>query len=607
MRAPFYAKNKPDEPRAENPKRVRYESGFADNRQVAAAQRKMVEILDNRPHLSKQLALDDAIHEGPRMVSQSYDLKARIGVPLQRRTSRARTAGESARHNESAENVGLPKQLKSGIESLSGMSMDHVKVHYRSVKPAQLRAHAFAQGDEIHLGAGQEKHLPHEAWHVVQQAQGRVRPTLHINEQAINDDAALENEADMMGSRAAQFAGARDEPDLVTAGRAVGTPSQRVAGLSSPTLRNPPWAVSTTAILDDNQTMSRQGSTIAQGKFIREGKQLTLAETLDWFNKLPSPDISLGEDNHTILTLLSNFSTPYSCDEYLTRQQFKDFLNIAEADYRPVVSHYDEDGTEVRQPLPGKLTPDGTSLDGWTLGKSAPHTAADADKAQETTTLVHVTHNTDGMDGNSVDTHRGESGEFQAGLYLVSGHHVQPAEKIRDQWSSDTKKYTKVIHFQIPNSVIQAMSGSTDEEHRLIIHMLQQPSGYPDNNAGAALALMNQINAKGKVLLFPDNKDQEVVIDGAATKKSWNKFVDGERSNGDHMIVIGPQKPPKLDGVRQIALRGSYANVLVNSAPRRLQTMAPPSTGTANGASGPSGGSKPGAHGKQKPNKVGKK
>ncbi|MEM7041075.1 MAG: DUF4157 domain-containing protein [Bacteroidota bacterium] len=37
------------------------------------------------------------------------------------------------------------------------------------------QAHAYDQGTDIHIGPGQEKHLPHEAWHVVQQKQGRVR------------------------------------------------------------------------------------------------------------------------------------------------------------------------------------------------------------------------------------------------------------------------------------------------------------------------------------------------------------------------------------------------------------------------------------------------
>lgn len=102
-------------------------------------------------------------------------------------------------------NTGLPDNLKSGIENLSGHSMDDVKVHYNSDKPAQLNAHAYAQGTNIHLASRQEKHLPHEAWHVVQQKQGRVKPTLQMKGKVnVNDDKGLEKEADVMGAKALQ-------------------------------------------------------------------------------------------------------------------------------------------------------------------------------------------------------------------------------------------------------------------------------------------------------------------------------------------------------------------------------------------------------------------
>ena len=102
-----------------------------------------------------------------------------------------------------ANNTGLPDSLKSGIEGLSGFSMDDVKVHYNSAKPARIQAHAFAQGTDIHMASGQEKHLPHEAWHVVQQKQGRVKPTKQFKGKVnVNDDAGLEKEADVMGAKA---------------------------------------------------------------------------------------------------------------------------------------------------------------------------------------------------------------------------------------------------------------------------------------------------------------------------------------------------------------------------------------------------------------------
>lgn len=105
--------------------------------------------------------------------------------------------------------TGLPDTLKSGIENLSGMAMDDVKVHYNSSRPAQLQAHAFAQGSNIHIAPGQEKHLPHEAWHVVQQKQGRVKPTRQLKSKVqINDAPDLEKEADFMGAKAISGAGA---------------------------------------------------------------------------------------------------------------------------------------------------------------------------------------------------------------------------------------------------------------------------------------------------------------------------------------------------------------------------------------------------------------
>lgn len=117
-----------------------------------------------------------------------------------------KTAPEEELLQKKPNNTGMPDNLKSGVENLSGFSMDDVKVHYNSSKPTQLQAHAYAQGTDIHMAPGQEKHLPHEAWHVVQQKQGRVQPTMQMKEElAVNDDKGLENEADMMGGKTLQM------------------------------------------------------------------------------------------------------------------------------------------------------------------------------------------------------------------------------------------------------------------------------------------------------------------------------------------------------------------------------------------------------------------
>ncbi|MCC5604907.1 eCIS core domain-containing protein [Nostoc favosum] len=102
---------------------------------------------------------------------------------------------------------GLPKNLKAGIEKLSGMKMDDVLVHYNSAKPALMQALAYTQGKEINVAPGQEKHLGHEAWHVVQQRQGRVKPTKLAKGVGINDEPSLEKEAEEMGAKAVRLVG----------------------------------------------------------------------------------------------------------------------------------------------------------------------------------------------------------------------------------------------------------------------------------------------------------------------------------------------------------------------------------------------------------------
>jgi hypothetical protein len=127
-----------------------------------------------------------------------------VSVPAQCTGHTARTSFPMPVQRKSGSG-NLPSGLKAGIENHSGLTMDDVRVHYNSNKPAQLRALAYAQGTDIYVGRGQEKYLPHEAWHVVQQKQGRVQPTIRLNEDVpANDDKRLEREADVMGAKVIQ-------------------------------------------------------------------------------------------------------------------------------------------------------------------------------------------------------------------------------------------------------------------------------------------------------------------------------------------------------------------------------------------------------------------
>jgi hypothetical protein len=124
--------------------------------------------------------------------------------------------------------TGMPDNLKTNMESMSGISLADVKVHFNSSKPAQLQAHAYAQGADIHIAPGQEQHLPHEAWHVVQQKQGRVQATTQLkNDVQVNDDPALEAEADMMGMQANQYSQAAANPEEPSAALSTSSATQR--------------------------------------------------------------------------------------------------------------------------------------------------------------------------------------------------------------------------------------------------------------------------------------------------------------------------------------------------------------------------------------------
>lgn len=96
---------------------------------------------------------------------------------------------------------GISTALKTRFEKHTGVSLEGVRVHIGSPKPEALGALAYAQGNDIYLGPGQEKQLSHELGHVVQQRLGRVRPTGQVGGVSVNRDPSLEAGADTILSQ----------------------------------------------------------------------------------------------------------------------------------------------------------------------------------------------------------------------------------------------------------------------------------------------------------------------------------------------------------------------------------------------------------------------
>ncbi|MEM9448030.1 MAG: DUF4157 domain-containing protein [Cyanobacteria bacterium P01_E01_bin.6] len=120
----------------------------------------------------------------------------------------------------------MPKPVRAKMENSFGTSFGDVQIHQNSVQAKSVGALAYTQGNQIHFAPGQynpkslsgQALLGHELTHVVQQRAGRVPVPAQSKGAPINADPSLENEADIMGARAArgQFA---DVPGAPTAQR----------------------------------------------------------------------------------------------------------------------------------------------------------------------------------------------------------------------------------------------------------------------------------------------------------------------------------------------------------------------------------------------------
>ena len=160
-----------------------------------AKQRKQQRKIEQTNLVMKQILLERSNSEikkdsdGKKEASELKNNDEKNPLQMKKGDGNITLSGSSIQHN-----------LRAGLEKISGVDLSDVKVHQNSDKPQQVGALAYTQGNDIHIAPGQEKHLPHEGWHAVQQKQGVVKPTLQMKSGTlVNDDAGLEKEADDMG------------------------------------------------------------------------------------------------------------------------------------------------------------------------------------------------------------------------------------------------------------------------------------------------------------------------------------------------------------------------------------------------------------------------
>ena len=90
---------------------------------------------DNRPEAIAQRRMQALSDTSPRMMAQRKKIERNFGDAVQKRKN----------------DTVLPDQLKAGIETLSGVSMDDVRVHHNSAKPAQFHEQPHTQAKNRRL------------------------------------------------------------------------------------------------------------------------------------------------------------------------------------------------------------------------------------------------------------------------------------------------------------------------------------------------------------------------------------------------------------------------------------------------------------------------
>ncbi|MCC8170888.1 MAG: DUF4157 domain-containing protein [Parabacteroides sp.] len=183
---------------------------ITDNRPQAIAQAKMIEAIQ------RAAEDDDKLLQGKFALQRNPEEEELLQGKF---TSQRATEDDDellqgkfdTAQRESDNQTGMPGEIKQKMENSLGTDFSSVRVHPDSAKAPEVGALAYTQGTDIHFAPGQFKPdtttgqqlLGHELAHVIQQEKGLVQPTTEIGGMAVNDDASLEHEADVLGNKAA--------------------------------------------------------------------------------------------------------------------------------------------------------------------------------------------------------------------------------------------------------------------------------------------------------------------------------------------------------------------------------------------------------------------
>ncbi|HAS41690.1 MAG TPA: hypothetical protein DCS93_14525 [Microscillaceae bacterium] len=185
------------------------EGNVATNRYIQSKQGKLATIQSKqgkRPIIqSKQGKLPPIqSKQGKRSTIQSKGQSKKLGKGTwQLIKSKSQDLPQPSR-NANVSASPLPQPHQQIMETLTGVAMSAVRVYRNSPFPASVGAIATARSPEVHFAPGHynDYHLFHELAHIAEQSTAQVPAKLQVGEQAINDDSAREQAADLLAAQA---------------------------------------------------------------------------------------------------------------------------------------------------------------------------------------------------------------------------------------------------------------------------------------------------------------------------------------------------------------------------------------------------------------------
>lgn len=213
---------------------------MVDNRQMAAIQAKMIEAMQMQEDdddllqgkFTSQMQEDDDLLQGKFVGQMQEDedelLQGKFAAQMQEDEDELLQGKfpaqmqedddellqgkfDTVQRKQESNTTGMPDEVKSQMENSFHRDFSSVHVEPDSQEAVDVGALAFTQDNSIKFAPGQFKTdskeglelIGHELAHVDQQDKNQVQATTQVAGMPVNDDVALETDADVKGAKAA--------------------------------------------------------------------------------------------------------------------------------------------------------------------------------------------------------------------------------------------------------------------------------------------------------------------------------------------------------------------------------------------------------------------